>query len=161
MEQFFHWQHCHSISKKPEYPVLPVLILIADATHNFLGGLSIGAIFLEDIALGWKAWIAAALHELPQELGDFAILVHSGYSKSRALILNFITGLTFLLGGLVAYSLSKNAEISFLIPFAAGNFLYISCADLIPEIKKTKSFRENCIHFLFFISGLVVMYLLL
>eukprot|EP00545_Synedropsis_sp_CCMP1620_P001211 CAMPEP_0119026432 /NCGR_PEP_ID=MMETSP1176-20130426/35443_1 /TAXON_ID=265551 /ORGANISM="Synedropsis recta cf, Strain CCMP1620" /LENGTH=292 /DNA_ID=CAMNT_0006982145 /DNA_START=39 /DNA_END=914 /DNA_ORIENTATION=+ len=112
------------------------LILIADALHNFIGGLFVGASFVTDVNLGIAAWIASAVHEVPQELGDFAVLVHSGWGKRRSLVFNFLSALTFLLGGLIAYAASETIDVAFLIPFAAGNFIYIGATDLIPEVKK-------------------------
>jgi len=102
-------------------------------------------------------WLAAAAHEVPQELGDFAVLVNGGWSKAGALLYNFLSALTFLVGGLVAYSVSATIQIDFMIPFAAGNFLYIGAADLIPEIKQESDFRKNLIHFSAFTSGLGIL----
>ena len=136
---------------------LAYLILIADAVHNFLGGLFVGASFVDSTRLGISAWSAAAFHEVPQELGDFAILVHGGWSKPRALLFNFLSALTFPLGGIVAYLSSQSNDISFLIPFAAGNFLYIGATDLIPEIKHYHGLATNALHFMSFLSGLLIL----
>lgn len=107
----------HPIRKQP----LAYLILIADAVHNFLGGMFVAASFVDSTQLGISAWLAAAAHEIPQELGDFAILVHGGWSTSRALLFNFLSALMFPLGGILAYAASKSFRVTFLIPFAAGN----------------------------------------
>ncbi len=155
LEQFLHWHHSHHLSQQKP---LTHLILLADALHNFIGGASVSAAFILDIRLGITAWLAAAAHELPQELGDFAVLVHGGWSKRRALLFNFISALTFPLGGLVTYFLSHHINFEFLIPFAAGNFIYIASADLIPEIKSTKSMRQALIHLLYFVLGLGVLW---
>lgn len=96
------------------------LILIGDGLHNFLGGLSIAGVFLVDVRLGIAAWIAAAAHEVPQELGDFGVLVHGGWKKRAALLLNLLSGLTFLVGGLVAYAASVRVDVRWLVPLAAG-----------------------------------------
>ena len=133
---------------------LTYLILIADGLHNFIGGLFVSASFLVDFKLGVIAWLAAAAHEVPQELGDFAVLVHGGWSKTRALMYNFASALTFLLGALVAYAASARVDVVFLVPFAAGNFLYIGAADLIPEIKKGHDIKTNVLHFFTFTLGL-------
>ena len=117
----------------------------------------VGASFLDSIQLGLSAWIAAAAHEIPQELGDFAILVHGGWSKKNAMLFNFISALTFPLGGLIAYAASKVIDVSFLVPFAAGNFLYIGASDLIPEIKHHHGAARNAMHFILFTAGIAVM----
>jgi zinc and cadmium transporter len=153
LEQFLNWHHSHSQLPSEREP-LTYLILFADGLHNFLGGLFVAASFLVDFRLGVTAWLAAAAHEVPQELGDFGVLIHGGWSKSRALIYNFLSALTFPVGGLVAYVASARIDVDFLIPFAAGNFLYIGAADLIPEIKKSHDVRTNAIHFFAFAAGI-------
>ncbi len=132
LEQFLHWHHCHRAVA--EHGPLGYLILVADGAHNFIGGLAVAGAFLVDIRVGVVTWIAAAAHEVPQELGDFGILIHAGWSRSRALLFNFASALTFLLGGWVAYAVAGRFEVTWLLPFAAGNFVYIAAADLIPEL---------------------------
>jgi zinc transporter ZupT len=129
------------------------LILIADAVHNFLGGLFVGASFVDSTKLGMSAWTAAAVHEVPQELGDFAILIHAGWSKSGALAFNFLSALTFPLGAIIACVSSKKIDVSFLIPFAAGNFLYIGATDLIPEVKHCHGMKSNAVNYAAFLLG--------
>ena len=146
-------QTSSSTSKLP----LTYLILIADAVHNFLGGMFVGASFVDSVQVGVSAWLAAAAHEVPQELGDFAVLVHGGWSPSQALLFNFLSSLTFLLGGLVAYATSKAINVDFLLAFAAGNFLYIGGSDLIPEVKHYHGVRVNTTHFLSFTAGMVLL----
>ena len=133
------------------------LILIADGIHNFIGGLAVAGAFLIDIRVGISAWIAAAAHEIPQELGDFGILIHGGWKKGRALLYNLLSALTFLIGGIIAYIASLTTDVTFLLPFAAGNFIYIAAADLIPEIKHEESAMLNVVHFLSFFAGVVVL----
>ena len=98
--------------------------------------------------------MSAAAHEVPQELGDFGVLVHGGWSRGKALVFNVLSGLTFLLGALLAYGLSARVDVSWLIPFAAGNFLYIGASDLIPEVKEQRSLRGNLVHLAAFVLGL-------
>lgn len=159
LEQFLHWRHCRLERNDNRKPVT-YLILIGDGLHNFLGGLSVGGIFLIDIRLGLMAWLAAAAHEIPQELGDFAILIHGGWEKYKALLFNVISGLTFLGGGILAYFISHHIDIKFLIPFAAGNFLYIGASDLVPEVTKQEHLGTSIIHFLSFSAGIVIMWLI-
>lgn len=152
LEQFLHWHHCHRTPS--EHRPLTYLILIADGIHNFVDGLAVAGAFLIDVRVGINAWLAAAAHEVPQELGDFGILIHGGWNKRKALAYNFLSALTFLLGGLVAYGASFAFDVTFLVPLAAGNFLYIAAADLIPEIKREDTLKLNILHFLSFLVGL-------
>jgi zinc and cadmium transporter len=157
LEQLLHWHHCHQAAEQRPKP-LTYLILVGDGLHNLIGGMAIGSAFLIDIRLGISSWFAAALHEVPQELGDFGVLVHGGWDKRRALAFNFLSGLTFLVGGLVSYAVSFEIDISLLIPFAAGNFLYIGAADLIPEVNREAATKINGIHLLAFIVGLLLLW---
>lgn len=153
LDQFLHWHHCHRGLATRTQPIT-YLVLVGDALHNFLGGLSIAGVFLTDVRLGIAAWIAAAAHEVPQELADFGVLVYGGWSKGSALLFNFLSGLTFLLGGLLTYGASLNFDMAWLVPLAAGNFLYIGASDLVPEVAKANSFPANLVHFLAFAAGL-------
>jgi zinc and cadmium transporter len=156
LEQVLHWHHCHRAQADCKQP-LTYLILIGDGLHNFLGGLAIAGTFLIDIRLGITSWLAAAAHEVPQELGDFGVLVHGGWSRKKALLFNVVSGLTFLLGGLLAYGLSFEMDVSWLIPFAAGNFLYIGASDLVPEVNKHEELKPNFVHVLAFVLGLALL----
>lgn len=159
LEQLLHWHHCHReeiLCKKPQ----TYLILIGDGIHNFIGGIAVAGTFLIDIRLGISTWLAAAAHEIPQELGDFGVLVHGGWSRKKALLLNLLSSSTFLLGGLLAYSLSFSSWIYFLIPFAAGNFIYIGASDLIPEVNKHEYFLKNILHFCCFCTGILILLML-
>ncbi len=156
LEQFLHWHHCHHASNECKQP-LTYLILIGDGLHNFLGGLAIGGMFLIDIGLGITGWLAAAAHEVPQELGDFGVLLHGGWRKRQALLFNLVSGLTFLVGGVTAYGLSFQMDVAWLIPFAAGNFLYIGASDLVPEVNKHQNQRRNITHVMAFFVGLAIL----
>lgn len=132
LEQCLHWHHCH----RPVSQHRPVghLILVADGLHNLIGGLAVGSAIVVDHRVGFIAWVAAVAHEIPQELGDFGILINSGWDKKRALAFNVASASTFLVGGLIAYALAGSVEVAFLLPFAAGNFTYIAATDLLPEL---------------------------
>lgn len=158
LEQFLNWHHCHRSPCEHERQPLTYLILIADSLHNFVGGLAVGGAFLVDIRVGISARLAAAAHEVPQELGDFGILLHGGWKPARALLFNFFSALTFLLGGLVAWSFARTIDVTFLLPFAAGNFIYIAAADLIPEVKHHVSLRQSALHFVSFLAGLSLLF---
>lgn len=159
LEQFLHYHHCKKAESDCRKP-LSYLILIGDGLHNFIGGLSIAGLFIIDFRIGFLAWLGAVLHEIPQELGDFAALVHSGWKKKRALLYNFFSSLTFLAGGLITYFISSKVDVSFLIPFAAGNFIYIGATDLIPEVNKHSTLINNIFHFLFFAMGILILFVL-
>lgn len=156
LEQVLHWHHCHRAQSDCKKP-LTYLILIGDALHNFIGGLAIAGTFLIDVRLGITSWLAAAAHEIPQELGDFGVLIHGGWPKRRALLFNVLSGLTFLGGGLIAYSLSFQVNIAWIIPFAAGNFIYIGASDLVPEVNKHTNTRLDLINVLAFLFGLILL----
>ena len=155
MEQFIHWHHCQKTPSEHKHPVT-YLILVADGLHNFIGGMALAGAFIVDIRVGLITWLALAAHEIPQELGDFGILIHGGWEKKKALIFNFLSASTIVLGGLVAYFLSAKINVAFLLPFAAGNFIYIASSDLIPEIKHNHSIKQNLIHFLMFTLGILI-----
>lgn len=159
LEQFLHYHHCEKAESDCRKP-MSYLILIGDGLHNLIGGLSIAGLFIIDFRIGFFAWLGAVFHEIPQELGDFAALVHGGWKKKKALLYNFFSSLTFLIGGLITYFISSKIDVSFLIPFAAGNFIYIGATDLIPEVNKHKKLKNNIIHFLFFAIGILLMYIL-
>jgi len=159
LEQFLHWHHCHRASADCRKP-LTYLILLGDGLHNFLGGLGVAGVFLIDVRLGITAWLAAAAHEVPQELGDFGVLIHGGWSRGRALLFNLLSGSTFLLGGLVAYAASQALDVDFLVPFAAGNFLYIGASDLVPEVNKQHDVASGVVHFGAFAAGLALLWMI-
>lgn len=159
LEQFLHWHHCHRVDANCQHHV-GYLILVGDGLHNFMGGLAVAGAFLVDIRLGIMAWVAAAAHEVPQELGDFGVLVYSGWSRRRALTFNVLSALTFLLGGIFAYVASFKVDVTFLLPLAAGNFIYIAASDLIPEVNKPRQVRHGAVHLGFFLAGVLMLYLL-
>lgn len=159
LEQLLHWHHCHRASTSCKQP-LTYLILVGDGLHNFIGGLALAGAFIIDIKLGIMAWLAAAAHEIPQELGDFGVLIHGGWNKKKALMFNVLSALTFLLGGIVAYIASFKFSVDFLIPFAAGNFIYIGASDLVPEVNKHRNVKTNFIHLMSFAGGIVLMWII-
>lgn len=154
LEQFLHWRHDHGMRAFRHEPVTH-LILLADGMHNFLGGLAIGGSFLISPRVGFVTWLAAAAHEIPQELGDFAILLRGGWEARRALLFNFASALTVVPGGLLAYVAGRWLDVTFLLPLAAGNFLYIAASDLIPEIKHGDGFGRRVLHLVSFVAGIL------
>jgi zinc and cadmium transporter len=159
LEQFLHWHHCHRASARCKKP-LGYLVLVGDGLHNFLGGVAIAGVFLQDVRLGIAAWLAAAAHEIPQELGDFAVLVHGGWGRRQALLFNVASGLTFLVGSVFAYAASLRFDVGWLVPVAAGNFLYIGASDLVPEVNKPHGLAEGVLHLTSFACGVAALYAL-
>ena len=156
LEQFLHWHHCH----RPVEAHRPLgsLILVADGLHNLIGGLAVGSAFVLDHRVGIVTWLVAAAHEVPQELGDFGILVHSGWDRRRALLFNVLSALTFLVGGLLAYGVSGRVDVAVLIPFAAGNFIYIAATDLLPEITTSPTANGKAVLTAGFAAGLLLLF---
>lgn len=157
LEQFIKWWHEHySIhERKP----VSYLVLISDLVHNFIDGLVIAGSFMVGFDIGMVTTLAIALHEIPQEIGDFGVLVYGGFKRMRALTWNYISAITVIFGGIIGYYLSGLVEGAavLLLPFAAGNFVYIAASDLIPEIKHGGNISRNLVHFLTFIVGILLM----
>ncbi len=160
LERFLHWRHCHDKEHLTKHTV-GTMNLIGDAIHNFLDGVLIAAAFASGSGLGLVTALAIALHEIPQEIGDFGVLLHSGYSRRKALIANMLVSLTCVLGGILGYGASHiiTPFASYLVPIAAGGFIYISCADLIPEFKDTTSTKRILMTVATFLLGVLVMYM--
>ncbi len=157
LELFLQWHHSHRSPGGQARKPLAVLILLGDALHNFIGGLGIASTFVLNPAAGMAAWCAALVHELPQELGDFGILLQSGWTPRAALRWNFISALTFPLGAVLAWMLAQSLSVAGLALFASGNFLYLAASDLVPEIKTSTSLRSGALRFGWFSAGLLLM----
>jgi zinc and cadmium transporter len=136
------------------YHIAPINIM-GDAIHNFLDGIVIGSTFLVSTALGVSASISILIHEIPQELADFGIILYAGYSKKKALLLNFLSALAAVVGVVAALVLTEQIESfsSFVIPFAAGNFIYIAAANLLPQLHRHCSFKDTVEHIFAIILG--------
>lgn len=159
LEQFMKWHHHHAV-RHPKIRPFSYLILISDGIHNFIDGLIIAASFIVGFPVGVATTLAVALHEIPQEIGDYGILVYGGVDKVKALFLNFLSSITVVLGGITGFFLAgkMSSTIIFLLPFAAGQFIYIAASDLIPEIKNENS-EKPIINFLIFLLGIILMIL--
>ena len=163
LERFLHWHHeHHAQSVNPAHPVA-YLNIASDGVHNFLDGLIIGASYLVSAPIGAATTVAVALHEVPQELGDFGILVHAGFSPGRALLMNFLTGILALLGVVISLLLGPQVDdyTTFMLPFTAGGFIYIAGSDLIPELHHEHGLPGSAAQFAFMLVGIGLMYLLL
>ncbi|MDP3955996.1 MAG: ZIP family metal transporter [bacterium] len=171
LEQFIHWHHHHSLECGINEPdcehervhVFAITNLVGDAFHNFLDGVVIAASYLLSIPAGIATTVAVFFHEIPQEIGDFGVLLHGGFTKRRAIFFNFLTATTAVIGVLVAYPIGERVTGigEFLIPFTAGSFIYIAGVDLIPEIHKGRTGAlSSFLKLLAFILGVFIMLLL-
>jgi len=163
LEKIIHWQHCHMPINHEHIHPFAYMNLVGDALHNFIDGLIIAASYIASIPVGIATTIAVILHEIPQEIGDFGVLLHGGFTKAKALGINFLTGLTAIFGALIVFWLGGFIEgiQEFLIPFAAGGFIYIASSDLIPELHKETEIRRSIGQIISFILGIGIMAVLL
>jgi len=169
LEKLVLWRHCHHDECETHAPgtshhhpsATGYLILVGDAVHNFVDGVLIAAAFLTDVHLGIVTALAVAAHEIPQEVGDFAILLHSGFTRARAFVYNVLSSLTTVIGGVLAYfSLSTTqAVVPYVLAVAASSFLYIAVADLIPGLHKRVEPRATVEQILLIGAGVLVIYL--
>ncbi|OGZ69771.1 MAG: hypothetical protein A3D35_03200 [Candidatus Staskawiczbacteria bacterium RIFCSPHIGHO2_02_FULL_34_9] len=159
VEKFFHWHH-HGEDENESH-VAPVgnLVLFSDGVHNMIDGIIIGVSFIVSVPVGLATTIAVIFHEIPQEIGDFSVLIHSGYKRGKALFLNFLSALTAFLGLFIAFLLGQGGEvyISWALPIAAGGFIYIAVADLIPELHKTKEVKHSILQVVSVALGVLIM----
>lgn len=159
IEKIVHWQHCHIPQNGGHSHPFVVTNLIGDGVHNFLDGIIIGASYLVNIPVGIATTIAVIFHEIPQEIGDFGVLLHGGFSKSKALLFNFLSALTAVAGGLIAVLASGviPSITDYLIPLTIGGFIYIAGSDLIPELHKNFETKKSLLQILALILGIAVM----
>ncbi|MFH1458146.1 MAG: ZIP family metal transporter [Candidatus Omnitrophota bacterium] len=158
MERYFYWRHCHE-KNACDIHAFTYLNLIGDGIHNFIDGMVIAASFMVSLKLGVVTTLAIILHEIPQELGDFGVLIYGGFSKRKALTFNFLSALTAMIGAICGYFLTDLAGgfSSFILPLTAGGFIYIAASDLIPEIHKEKDLKRSTLAFGAFLLGIVLM----
>ncbi len=163
LEKFLHWHHHGEDKTEPHIHPVGKLILFSDGVHNAIDGLVIGVSFMVSPAIGIATTIAVILHEIPQEIGDFMVLLHAGYSKKRALWLNFLSALCAVIGLLLAFILGSAGEgfIVWILPITAGGFIYIAVADLIPELHKTKEIKYSIAQIIAVVVGVLLMLALL
>ena len=183
IERFIYWFHGHAhqiedkfvcyesmsedkdiaISRKVDIKSFVFLNLIGDGLHNFLDGVIIMVAFLSGVTNGVVITLAVMFHELPQEIGDFGILVYGGLSKRKALLFNFLSALVALLGGLLALILSDMLEIFnlFFLAFSGGGFIYLASTELMPELMKEKDIKKSILQSLIFIGGIILIMLLI
>ncbi|MCO6414249.1 MAG: ZIP family metal transporter [Thiogranum sp.] len=168
LEKLVLWRHCHQqhcemhtpVDEGHHHPAAGTLILIGDSLHNFIDGVLIGAAFLTDIHLGIVTSLAVAAHEIPQEVGDFAVLLHSGFSASRAFLFNLIASLATVVGGVLAWYALKDLQpvLPYVLAVAASSFIYVAVADLIPGLHKRVEFSATVKQVLLIGAGVVLIY---
>lgn len=160
LEKYLYWRHCHE--RECKIHPFAYLNLLGDGIHNFSDGLIIGTSFTISINLGIVTTLAIIFHEIPQEFGDFAVLLYSGLTKIRVALYNFISGLLAVFGAIVGYYLSSyvNDISKIILPIAAGGFIYIASCDLIPELHKQTNTKRAVTSMLAFIVGILIIYFL-
>jgi zinc and cadmium transporter len=161
LEMVIGWRHCHIPTSDDHPHTFAYVNLVGDAVHNFIDGLIIGGAYLSSMSLGVSTTVAVILHEIPQEIGDFGVLLYAGFKPRRALLLNLASALTAVLGALTALVLGGYVEglTGFLLPFAAGNFVYIAGSDLVPELLDQKDLGKGLTQFGLMSLGVLLMYL--
>ncbi len=168
LERFIYWYHGHGhqadISAKNAARAsnkgFAYLNLIGDGIHNFVDGMIIAASFLVGFSVGLATTVAVIFHELPQEMGDYGILVYAGFKRRRALLLNFVVALAVILGGISAVLFIEMVEAlsGLLIAFSTGGFIYLAASELIPELQEEKSFKKSVVQFVLFILGITLIW---
>ena len=155
LEKLVIWRHCHD-GKCEIHSVAGPLILVGDAFHNFVDGIVIAAAFLTNITLGVATACAVIAHEVPQEIGDFAILLDSGYTKHGAFLYNLLSSLSTLPGAVISYFFLRATKttVPYILALSAASFIYIAMADLIPELHRRFGIKTTVRQFLLFISGI-------
>jgi len=159
MEKFLYWRHCHD--ETCQVHSFAYLNLIGDGVHNFTDGVLIAASFLVSSSLGFTTSLAVVFHEIPQELGDFGVLLYGGFEKKKALIYNFLSAITAVVGALVTYFLASQVQglAQLLVPFAAGGFIYIAATDLMPELHKKSQMKDSVIQLSTLLTGITLMFI--
>ncbi len=167
LEKAVIWRHCHAANCEAHAPPEDLrdaaasnLILIGDSLHNMIDGVLIGAAFLTDFHLGVVTALAVIAHEIPQEVGDVAVLLNGGFSPRKAFTLNMLAGFTTVLGGILAYYLLAQFMVAlpYVLAVAAGSFVYVAVADLIPGLHKHTELAGSAKQVLFIGMGLAVIY---
>lgn len=162
LEKFLHWHHEHHHHDKEDH-IKPFgyLNLISDGIHNLIDGIIIAAAYMINIEVGIATTVAVLLHEIPQEIGDFGLLVHAGFSRSKALLLNLLSASLSLVGVIIVFIVgtSITSITAYILAIAAGGFIYIAGSDLVPELHKTNDFKSSMKQFLSIGLGIAIMFL--
>ena len=159
LEKFVQWRHCHIPTSKEHPHPFAYMNLVGDTLHNMIDGMIIGGAYLVSIPLGLSTSLAIIFHEIPQEIGDFGVLLHGGFKRGKALAMNFLTALSAFIGvgiGLALGSMTKNFNL-FIVPFTAGGFIYIAGSDLIPELHKESKLSRGILQLFGILLGIGLM----
>jgi len=161
LEKIICWRHCHIPTSNNHIHPVGTMNLVGDALHNFIDGMIIAGSFIVDFNLGIITTIAVISHEIPQEIGDFGVLIHAGFSTKKALLFNFFSALASILGAIIIIFLGQKiiGLSDLILPITAGGFIYISASDLIPELKKDVSINKTIKQLLGIFLGLGIMIL--
>ena len=159
MEKFIHWRHCHTLTSSTHKHPVGIMNIVGDGLHNFTDGILIGASFMVNTNLGVATTVAVLLHEIPQEIGDFGILLHAGYSRFKAIMFNLLSGLIAILGVVVVWLVGTSVEgfAMWIVPITAGGFIYIAGSDLVPELHKECVPKRSFLQFGAIVLGILIM----
>lgn len=162
LERFILWHHSHGSHDESIHSSV-YLTTVGDSLHNFIDGLVIAASFLVDVNLGIATTLAVIFHEIPQEIGQFAILIHGGWSKKKAIMYNFLSALTSIAGAAVVVLFARNIQEapSFLLAFAGASFIYIALSDIVPELHREVSKKKSAFQFIWLLAGVALMAVIL
>lgn len=163
LEKILCWRHCHEPTSDEHPHPLAINNIVGDGFHNFIDGMIIASSFMVSVPLGIATTVVVLLHEVPQEIGDFSVLIYAGFTKGKALFFNYLSAFLAIVGAvltlIIGSSITRSQEL--LIPFAIGGFIYIATADLIPELKKETDLGKSLLQLVSFMLGIGVMALLL
>ena len=159
LEKVVSWRHCHNPRDCEHKHPVGMMNLVGDAMHNFIDGVVIAGAYLVDVNLGIATTVAVVIHEVPQEMGDFGVLIHAGYSKGKAMFFNFVSAMLSLIGAALVVFLNINVELItlYLLPFGAGGFVYIATCDLLPELKKENRTWQSFGQVVIVVLGILIM----
>ena len=159
LEKFLRWRHCHLSENEQHIHPVVTMNLVGDGVHNMIDGMVIGATYLVSIPLGITTTLAVVLHEIPQELGDFGVLIHGGLSVKKALAFNFLSALTAVIGTVLSLTIGPHVQgyTTALVPITAGGFIYIAGSDLLPDLQHEVKLGKSFLQFAFILFGIGIM----
>lgn len=165
VEKIIHWRHCHAmpLEHQDHHHSTGIMSSAGESVHNLIDGIVIAAAYMASVPIGISTTLAVVFHEIPHEIGNFAVLLHSGFGRGRALLFNILSASTAIAGAILVLLTSRSfdAFTGYLLPFAAGNLLYIAGSDLIPELHKETGWKQSVGQLIALLCGIAVMVLLL